>query len=90
MTNIGNSPAKSIQLTDTLPNGTKIQRSVANLNPGTSSSERVLFTIPLSATPNTVFTNGANVSAKDLLGNPDDNPDNNNSTALTNRMQHIG
>jgi uncharacterized repeat protein (TIGR01451 family) len=80
--NIGSGPATGIVLVDTFPDGTIETRNLAEVEPGSSTTEIFTYDVPLASSGQTI-TNLAEGTGLDLLGNPDTNPDNDSSEAPT-------
>jgi hypothetical protein len=76
ITNGGTSSAKSIRITEVLPDGKNVQHTVPLFNPSESTSFIDNFVVrPGLEDPELV--NKVTVDSEDLLGNPDDNLSNN-------------
>jgi uncharacterized repeat protein (TIGR01451 family) len=80
--NIGSGPATAIVLVDTLPNGTTETRNLAEIEPGSSTTEIFTYEVPIISSGQTI-TNEAEVTGLDLLGNPDKDEQNDSSEAST-------
>lgn len=81
--NVGTGYSIDLHVTDTLPDGTQVARTVGDIGAGGSRSEAFTYLVPCATTDLTVLTNSATVTAKNLLGNPETNTSNNTATAST-------
>ncbi|MER5650309.1 hypothetical protein [Streptosporangium sp. NPDC002524] len=81
--NIGTGAATSIELTDTLPDGTTATRTTPYLDASRSATETFGHRVPCDTADRTVLTNRAAVTAKDAGGDPEVNTANNTATATT-------
>jgi uncharacterized repeat protein (TIGR01451 family) len=81
--NIGTGPATSVNLVDTLPNGSQQTRNPNEIGAGGTRSEAFTYLVPCDTTDGTVLTNSAAVTTKDAFGGAEDNTANNTATAST-------
>lgn len=81
--NVGPGLATSIQLTDTLPDGTAAGRTLADLNPAATATETFTHTVPCTAADGSVLTNRASVTAKNRADGPEAIVSNNTDSAST-------
>jgi len=81
--NIGTGLATSIEMTDTMPNGTVITQNLPDLSPGTSTVETYSFTVPSTVTDGEVLINTATVTATNVRGDPERDTSNNDAQAST-------
>lgn len=80
--NIGSGPATNIVLLDTFPDDSNESRNLDEIEPRSSTTETFTFEVPISASGQTI-TNLATATGNDLLGNPDTEPNNDESEAST-------
>jgi len=80
--NIGSGPATAIVLVDTFPDDTTETRNLAEIEPGSSTTEIFTYEVPIFSSGQTI-TNEAGVTGLDLLGNPDTDEQNDSSEAST-------
>ncbi|MGN9841217.1 DUF7507 domain-containing protein [Nonomuraea sp. H19] len=85
VTNLGPETAKSIQLTDTLPDGTKQERSLPDLAAGAVNTITPKFTyqVPCATADGTKLTNTVTVKGVDEKGIPDPYVSDNTAAATT-------
>ncbi|MDP4511225.1 DUF7507 domain-containing protein [Nonomuraea turcica] len=85
VTNLGPGTATAIQLTDTLPDGSKQQRSLPDLADGAVNTVTPKFTyqVPCATPDGTVLTNSVTVTGTDTDGVPDPAVSDNTAQAKT-------
>ncbi|WP_214317863.1 DUF11 domain-containing protein [Nonomuraea sediminis] len=85
VTDLGPDTAKDISLTDTLPDGTKQQRSLPDLANGAVNTVTPKFTyqVPCDTTDGTTLTNTVTVTGNDANGIPDPYVSDNTAKATT-------
>ncbi|MEU4723413.1 DUF11 domain-containing protein [Nonomuraea dietziae] len=85
VTNLGPGTATKLSLTDTLPDGTKQQRSLPDLANGAVNTVTPKFTyeVPCDTTDGTVLTNSVTVTGTDTDGVPDPTLSDNTAQAKT-------
>lgn len=81
--NVGNGQATAIQLVDTYPDGTAETRNLADIKPNQQATENFSYKVPFPIADLTVLTNTAAVTSQDILGDPDADQTNNESSAST-------
>ena len=81
--NVGNGQATAVQLVDTYPDGSSETRKLADIQSSQQSTESLSFKVPFPIADLTVLTNTATVTSQDVLGNPDTDQSNNESSAST-------
>jgi uncharacterized repeat protein (TIGR01451 family) len=85
VTDLGPGTAKGISVTDTLPDGTKQQRSLSDLDKGgvNTLAPKFTYAVPCATTDGTVLTNSVTVTGTDADGVPDPYTDDNTAKATT-------
>lgn len=83
VTDLGPGPAKSIEVTDTLPDGTVQRRTLPDLAAGATTTTPFTYQVPCAITDGTVITNTATVTGADAEGVPDPSRTDNTATAST-------
>ena len=81
--NNGTGLATSIELVDTMPNGTVLTKSLADLPAGASTTETLSFTVPVTVPDGQVLVNTATVTATNVRGEPESDTSNNYDQAST-------
>jgi uncharacterized repeat protein (TIGR01451 family) len=81
--NIGTGTAAGVKFTDTLPDGTIVERTPANISAGTTHTESFSYTVPCGTADGTVLTNNVAVFARNLQAELEDNTANNSGSAST-------
>ncbi|WP_066369911.1 DUF11 domain-containing protein [Herbidospora mongoliensis] len=83
VTDLGPGPAKSIEVVDTLPDGTIQRRNLPDLANGATTTTPFSYQVPCAVTDGTVITNTATVTGTDAEGVPDPSRTDNTATATT-------
>lgn len=83
VTNIGTGPATSIELRDILPDEQEEIESLDDLAAGASTFRVYTFTVPISASDMMLLVNTANVTATNIIGEPENDLTNNLAEAST-------
>jgi len=83
ITNNGTGMATAIELVDTLPNGTVITKTLADLSAGMSTTETFSFTAPMAVPDGEILVNTATVTATNIRGDPESDTSNNHDEAST-------
>ena len=81
--NVGTGDARSVKVTDTLPNGTVEERTPQTIYYGESATETFTYTVPCGTADGTVLTNRVALGAKNLESQPEANTANNSASAST-------
>ncbi|MEP6600070.1 MAG: hypothetical protein ABJB98_11600, partial [Actinomycetota bacterium] len=68
---------------DTMPDGTVQNRTIGNLDTGTSTAQQFSYSVPCATADGTVLTNSATTTAKDRSGRAEQDTSNNTATAST-------
>ncbi|TKK77294.1 DUF11 domain-containing protein [Herbidospora galbida] len=83
VTDLGPGPARSIEVADTLPDGTVQRRSLPDLAAGATTTTPFAYQVPCTITDGTVITNTATVTGTDAEGVPDPSRTDNTASAAT-------
>ncbi|MFI7151952.1 CARDB domain-containing protein [Nonomuraea sp. NPDC050022] len=81
--NIGKGRAAAVSLTDTLPDGTAVNRALPELAAQASHTETFTYLVPCTTADATDLTNRATVTAKNLAEEPETDTANNSDSATT-------
>lgn len=81
--NIGTGDADNVKITDTLPNGTVVERTPPNIFYGETATETFTYVVPCGTADGTVLTNNVSMTATDLQSGPEANTANNTASAST-------
>jgi len=81
--NIGTGDAASVKFSDTLPDGTVVERTPTNILSGGSRTESFTYTVPCGTADGTVLTNNVLLTATDLQAQAEANTTNNSASATT-------